>query len=404
MYDFNRTNQTEPSQPPGGYGWNTPTDPTQLPYGGMPPSPPPSQNNSNKPSFFSRLLLVVLCLLVGFGGGFAANYFYGEGTVIYKTVEPSEATPTGDIEKPDLSAVATDTINSVVSITTENLVVETFFGDRVVSGAGSGVIISEDGTIVTNNHVIEDAHNIKVQLQNGEEYPARFIGSDPYTDVGVIKIDAPNLQPAILGDSDTLSVGDFCIAIGNPMGTLGGTVTDGIISALDRHVTIDDVTMTLLQMSAAVSPGNSGGGLFNAQGELIGIVNAKSSEADTEGLGFSIPINTAAKVAEQLITEGSVTGRPALGITATEISSETQAAEAGVDTVGVYVSSVSSGGAADRAGLRKGDRIAAVNDETITTLAELTEMIQKHEVGDTLNLTIVRGQKEASADVVLQEQ
>ena len=182
-----------------------------------------------------------------------------------------------------------------MAITTEQMVsTNTWFGGSYVqSGAGSGVIISQDGYIVTCAHVVSGANNITVQLADGTEYTATVVGQDSTSDVAVLKIEATGLTPAVIGDSDSLAVGETTIAVGNPLGTLSNTVTNGIVSALNREVTVQGNDMNLIQTSASISPGNSGGGLFNANGELIGIVNAKSSSSDAEGLGFAIPINTA---------------------------------------------------------------------------------------------------------------
>lgn len=177
----------------------------------------------------------------------------------------------------------------MVEVTTEAVTTNAFFGQYVQSGAGSGVIITEDGYIITNNHVVSGASQVTVRTSDGTEYPATVVGADSKTDIAVLKIEATGLTPAVVGDSDSLQVGEFTLAVGNPLGELGGTVTDGIISALDREVTVENQTMNLLQTNAAVSPGNSGGGLFNERGELIGIVNAKSSGQNAEGLGLRDP-------------------------------------------------------------------------------------------------------------------
>ena len=181
-------------------------------------------------------------------------------------------------------------------------------------GSGSGVIVTSDGYIVTNNHVVEGADAIKVHLEDGTEYPATLIGTDSYTDLAVIKIDATGLPAATLGNSGDMLVCDTVYAIGNPLGVLASSVSEGIISGLDRVIEIEGQEMTLMQTTAAVNPGNSGGGLFNSKGELIGIVNAKSSGTDVEGLGFAIPIDSAKQIIMDLIDLGYVSGRPYLGI------------------------------------------------------------------------------------------
>jgi serine protease Do len=192
---------------------------------------------------------------------------------------------------------------------------------------------------------------IEVTLNNGDVYAASLIATDSKTDLAVIKIETTGLTAAILGDSDALVVGEDAIAIGNPLGELGGTVTNGIISALDREVTVEGQKMNLLQTNAAINPGNSGGGLFNAKGELIGIVSAKSSGTDIEGLGFAIPVNDVKEVVVQLIEKGYVAGRPALGVSVIDINSIQLAMQYGVSQYGVYIAEVLEDSAAEKAGL-----------------------------------------------------
>ena len=206
----------------------------------------------------------------------------------------------------------------------------------------------------------------------------------------MLRINADNLQPAILGDSDTLNVGENVIAIGNPLGSLGGTVTEGILSAKDRDITIDGQSMTLLQTSAAINPGNSGGGLFNSRGELIGIVNAKSSGSDIEGLGFAIPINIAKSVVNDLIENGKVSGRITLGITYYEISSITQAMQHGVNVLGLLVSEVTPNSNAAAAGIQENDVIVEADGEQITTSDDLRNALSSHKVGDTMTFKVFR--------------
>lgn len=355
----------------------------------------------------TAIALVVACAAAGFGGGFAAINTYGGGqTVVYKTPEGDTSTsnPSG-INTSDgmtVSQIAEKAGPSVVSIVTENMVADYFTGGRIESGAGSGVIIGEDGTILTNNHVITGAQNITVTLADGTEYPATVVGSDPNTDIAVIKINATGLTPATIGDADAISVGDFCLAIGNPMGTLGGTVTDGIVSALDRQITIDNYTMNLLQMSAAVSPGNSGGGLFNDRGELIGIVNAKSSGEGAEGLGFAIPVDTAMDIAETIIGQGYVS-RPGLGVVMDIVSTQEQADQAGYTQPGLYINEVQAGGAAQAAGLQAGDRIVEAGGVSVSSMDDLREILYSKDVGDTLDLTVERGGTTLGFTVTLQE-
>ncbi|MCH4014375.1 MAG: S1C family serine protease [Solobacterium sp.] len=200
---------------------------------------------------------------------------------------------------------------SVVSITTEAVQQgQAWYGSYVTSGAGSGVILSSDGYILTCAHVVDDADTVTVTTSDGTEYDAEVVGSDTADDIAVLKIDATDLTAAVIGDSDAASVGETVYADGNPGGTLSGTITEGIVSALNREITVETdsgeaITLNVIQTSAAVSPGSSGGGLFNDQGELIGVVNAKSSDTSDEGLGFAIPINDAISIAKNIIENGA---------------------------------------------------------------------------------------------------
>ena len=289
-----------------------------------------------------------------------------------------------------ITEIAAKTMDSVVEITTETISRDSFMRQYVTSGAGSGVIVREDGLIVTNNHVIEGATAITVRLRSGEEYEATLIGTDEESDIAVVRIDATGLPAAVIGDSSSLRVGDVVVAIGNPLGSLGGTVTDGIISALERQITIDGQTMTLLQTNAAINPGNSGGGLFNASGELIGVVNAKSSGSDIEGLGFAIPINTAKAVMEDLINYGYVRGRTMLGVTMLDIYSDSYVRYYGVPGQGTYISSVADGSDAQKAGLKSADMIISLNGSAVTSSKDVTDILHQSSVGDTLTFEIER--------------
>ena len=256
-------------------------------------------------------------------------------------------------------------------------------------GSGSGVIISADGYIVTNNHVVEGASSVYVVLSDGSEIKAEIVGADAQSDLAVLKIDKTGLAAIPLGDSDKLQVGDPVVAIGNPLGDdeLAGTVTHGIISGKNRKISIDGYTYTVLQTDAAINPGNSGGALVNAKGELVGINNAKDSGA--EGIGFAIPINVAKPVIEQLIRDGGIP-RPMMGITPFDIS-EDQADFYNVP-VGVAISALMENGPAAKAGLREGDIITEFDGQKVKTLMELRDVMNKHAVGDTVKVKVYRDQ------------
>lgn len=277
-----------------------------------------------------------------------------------------------------------------------------FFGQtETTSGAGSGIILTSGGYILTNNHVIDSAETITVKLYSGESYEAKLVGADSQSDLAVIKIDAKNLKSAELGDSSKIMVGDLAVAIGNPLGTLEGTLTAGVISALNRSVTIDDIPMNLIQMDAAVNPGNSGGALVNAYGQVIGIVNAKTSAVGIEGLGYAIPINDAKTVADDLINKGYVGGRIRLGIATKDITSDL--ADYYDLPVGIYVVEVSKNSISDKAGIRAGDVIIGVNGKDVKTGTELSAIRDSSKIGDTLKVLLVRDGKEMSVKLVLEE-
>lgn len=352
---------------------------------------------------------VVLSMGAGFLGGYlakgssgsrAASVSSGGSTVLYQSVSGSVS---GNDDSYVAASVSANALSTVVEITTESVTYNTFMGQYVTEGAGSGVIVSSDGYIATNNHVIDGASGITVTLSDGTEYSAELIASDSKTDLAVIKINAEGLTPAVFGSSSELCVGEPVIAIGNPLGELGGTVTSGIISALDREVTIDGQSMTLLQTDASVSPGNSGGGLFNSSGELIGIVNAKSASENAEGLGFAIPSDTAKEVIEQLIAFGYVQGRVSLGLSLVDINDWATANSYRVSTYGVYVLSVTEGSAAEKAGFQSGDRLVSLDGTEFTTSAELTALLDSYEIGDTVTFIVSRNRKHHTITVTLEE-
>lgn len=295
---------------------------------------------------------------------------------------------------------------AVVGITNKAQV-QSIFGISQQEGTGSGIIISSDGYIVTNNHVIENAQELSVQLNTGEEYAAKLIGADAQTDLAVIKIEPKEtLTVANLGESAKLQVGELAVAIGNPLGNeLAGTVTVGIISAVNRTIQTDsndpNSTMTLLQTDAAINPGNSGGALVNAYGEVVGINNMKYAGEDVEGIGFAIPIDTAKPIINDLIESGYVKGRPQIGITVQEVTADI--AFRNNLPVGLYVAQVTSMGPADRAGMQRGDVITAVNGKTVETAQELNDIKNNSKVGDVLTFTVERDGKKLDIAVTLQE-
>ena len=279
------------------------------------------------------------------------------------------------------------------------------------TAAGSGIVLSEDGYILTNNHVISGADKITVYVMpedgKSEEttYDATLVASSESNDIAVLKIDAEGLTPAVFGDSDQLEIGELAVAIGNPMGSVHGFVTAGIISATERELTIDDVTISAIQTDAAINPGNSGGGLFDSYGNLIGIVYAKSSSVSIEGIGYAIPVNDVKELIDQMINEPEKVqaqtkgSQIMLGITIVDIT-EAMSKQYSMP-VGVYVREVSEMSAAERAGLTKGDIIVAFDGKTVTCADDLNAIKAEQTPGDTVDMTIDRNGKEMTIEIVI---
>ena len=411
------TAYTAPQTDNGAGGATPPVHPVQP----QDAQPPKKKKKFNGKRVARSAVALVLAAAMGFAGGFVGAKFGGSGKVVIQQVAPSSTADSASGSDNSITAASSsgssltteqvaDLVSpSVVVITTEQVVYSqwSWYGqNQVESGAGSGVIISSDGYILTCAHVVDGASTITVTIGD-KDYTATLVGEDTTSDIAVIKIDADGLTPATVGDSDSLKVGQNVMAVGNPLGELGGTVTGGMISALNRSVTIQGSssvnTMSLIQMDASVSPGNSGGGLFNMNGELVGIVNAKSSSSDAEGLGFAIPINDAIKVAQELLENGYVTGRPYLGITYLAVTDAQTASQLGVNAYGVYVVEVVKGGPAEKAGLQAGDRIVSVDGTEIASKDDLGTLMQKHAAGDTLSITIARDGQMQTVNVTLSE-
>ena len=402
------------SESTGASGGATP--PPAQPQNAAPAAPKKPKKNAGKAA--KSIVALVLAAAMGFMGGFVGARFGGGSKVVIQQVERSDSAAADSesaaggtsVSSGMTTAQVAKTVSpSGVGITTEQVVYSqwSWYGQsQVESGAGSGVIISSDGYILTCDHVVSGASNITVTIGD-KDYPATIIGEDSTSDIAVIKIEADGLTPAIVGDSNKLAVGDNVLAVGNPLGELGGTVTSGIVSALNRSVSIQSSgsvnTMSLIQMDASVSPGNSGGGLFNMNGELVGVVNAKSSDSDAEGLGFAIPINDAMKVAQDLLENGYVTGRPYMGITYLAVTDAQTAQQLGVNAYGIYVADVVKGGPADKAGLKVGDRIVSIDGTEVAQKTDLGTIIQQHSAGDTLSITVARGGQMQTVSLTLGE-
>jgi len=310
---------------------------------------------------------------------------------------------------------ANKVLPSIVGITVQYTVNSPYYGytmQATGTATGSGVIISEDGYILTNNHVVNtssnysfyqvsEANKITVKLYNDEtEYEAQIIGKDETTDLAVIKIDKNNLPAATLGDSDSLQVGEFSMAIGSPLG-MESTVTAGIISATSRTITSDGKNYTVIQTDAAINSGNSGGALVNSKGEVIGINTLKLSGSGIEGIGFAIPINSTKTIYEQLISNGKVK-RPYIGISGRDVDEETAKKYELVE--GIYIISVEQFSAAEKAGLKSYDIITEIDGKQIKTMDELNEIKNTHKIGDTITLKIFRDKEYKEINLTLGEQ
>ena len=291
-----------------------------------------------------------------------------------------------DLTKAEVVALVAD---SVVEITTTET---QWNGLAYRSGAGSGVIVNASGIVITNNHVIEGATRISIRLTNGNIYDATLVATDADTDVAVLKFEpSEELTVALRGNSDNIVVGEEVLAIGNPLGVLGGTVTNGIVSALGREVTVEGETMTLLQHNAAISPGNSGGALFNMRGELIGIVNAKYSNSSAEGLGFAIPMNTVMEVYEDLCEYGYVKGRADHGLVLT------------TDRYYLFQGYIYIYSSRYTEELKYGDRLLAIGKTTPTSIEEAYALLDRYGIGETVEITVVRNGQQVQVSLKIRE-
>ena len=387
---------------------------TQTP---LEPQPPKKGNTG------ARITALVLsCALVGgamgFGGSALQNHLAAkdkdtdeESTQASVVYEGSRESSIINIAQIDTSKQMTpaevyaQNVNSTVGIRTS--ITTNYWGYQTQSAAaGSGFILSADGYVLTNYHVVENSDSITVSLYNGEEYDATLVGCDQSNDIAVLKIDAEGLTPVVLGDSDNLNVGDQVVAIGNPLGELTFSLTTGAVSALNREVTLSsNVTMDLIQTDCAINSGNSGGALFNLYGEVIGITNAKysssssGSEASIDNIGFAIPMNHVKNIVKSIIETGSIT-KPYIGVTVTAVSSEAQAY--GLPT-GAAVRSVEEDSPAAKGGLEANDIITEVNGTTITSSSDLVSYVGEQAPGDELKLKVYRQGKTLDITVTIGE-
>ena len=317
------------------------------------------------------------------------------GSAVHNSMDGSAMSP---------SQVYSQNVSSVVAITS-TVQATNFYGTSTGTSTGSGFILTEDGYIVSNYHVVEGATEIKITLHDGSEYPAELVGYDSTNDLSVLKIDAEGLTAATIGSSSGLNIGDMVVAIGNPLGTLTSTQTVGYVSGINREVTTDNTIISMIQTDCAINPGNSGGPLFNMYGEVVGITTAKysgttSSGATIEGIGFAIPIDDVMNAISDLIDYGYVTGAY-LGVSVKNTDAES-ASMFGLPT-GAYVVSVEKGHSADRAGIQVKDIIIDLGGTKVTNVTELTRALRNFKAGDSTTITVVRSGSQLTLDIVLDE-
>lgn len=377
------------------------------------PSPAPEKKSGLHGKVIALVLSAALIGgLTGFGGATLAGTKGHSSTVLEGVREPTviniSQVNTGKLLT--AAEVYAANVNSTVGITT-SAVTTNFWGIPVSSAAaGSGFIFSDDGYILTNYHVIEGATSVKVALFNGEEYDASLVGYDASNDIAVLKIDAQGLTPVVLGNSDTLNVGDDVVAIGNPLGEFTFSLTKGSVSALNREVTLSNgtsrYTMDLIQTDCAINSGNSGGALFNLYGEVVGITNAKysnngnASQASIESIGFAIPINQVRSIVDSIIENGYI-AKPYIGVSVRDVSEESQSY--GLPQ-GASVAVVNEDGPAQKAGVQVNDIITAVNGESIDSSDALVAFIKTVQAGDELTLTVYRQGQTLELTVTVEEQ
>jgi len=398
------------NQPENGDGYSYGLSSTQSAGTDRPAQPLYKEEvKQHRPKMFPYIALALVGAIVGgiiTGGLFIGFSFSKSGRgvnqpqVSYYSMQPAAQGQTGTAhEKLTDDVIAEKVGPTVVGIINKG----TFFQQDINQGSGSGIIINADGHIVTNEHVISGASSISVILNDGKEYPATIVGSDVRTDIAVIKVDVGKDLPfAIFGDSSDLKTGESVIAIGNPLGQeFAGTVTKGVISALNRTVDIDGKQLNLIQTDAAINPGNSGGALVNSYGEVIGINSVKIMTSNVEGMGFAIPINEVKPVVSDLMENGYVKGRPIIGISGREITDDMS--KIYNYPVGVYVISVSPFSGAERAGILAGDVVVKVEGQDVKTIADINKIRDDHKVGDKLSFEISRPTGNVTLSVELGE-
>ena len=398
------------------------TNRDQLPHDDYAPgpdrAPAPAPESPKKRGFFHRTAvkvtaLILACAVAGGLAGWGGAAIAGSSTsrtAIQQSSRQPVSVQVKNVDgqtKMEPAEVYASVVNSAVSINCSATSTNIFGQQTQTASSGSGFIITEDGYVVTNYHVVSGASSVEVTLYNGDTYDATVIGGDSDYDVAVLKIEATGLQPVTLGESADVNVGDTVLAIGNPLGELTFSMSQGIVSSCDRAINVDGTPFNMIQVDCSINPGNSGGPLVNLYGEVVGIVSAKySSYSDTsvEGLGFAIPISDVQAIITDIIENGQVTGKAYLAIKAGTMT-EQMAAQYNIGiTEGVFVYSTESGGAGERAGLQLGDVITKVNDTAITSMTDLSAAKKNYKAGDTVTLTVYRNGEYITLDLTFDEQ
>ena len=385
------------------------TNRDQLPHDDYAPgpdrAPAPAPESPKKRGFFHRTAvkvtaLILACAVAGGLAGWGGAAIAGSSTsrtAIQQSSRQPVSVQVKNVDgqtKMEPAEVYASVVNSAVSINCSATSTNIFGQQTQTASSGSGFVITEDGYVVTNYHVVSGASSVEVTLYNGDTYDATVIGGDSDYDVAVLKINASGLQPVTLGESADVNVGDTVLAIGNPLGELTFSMSQGIVSSCDRAINVDGTPFNMIQVDCSINPGNSGGPLVNLYGEVVGIVSAKYStysSTTVEGLGFAIPISDVRSIITDIMENGAVTDKAYMAITAGTMN-EQMAAQFNIDvTEGVFVYSVVEGGAGDKAGLRLGDVITKMNDKTLTSRQDLSAAMKGYRAGDTVTLTVYRG-------------
>ena len=403
MYEYNSENR--PQDP-----WSDPIETTGRPLHDGPEQPKQKKKKGGK-----LVALCLVCAIIGGiagGGGVAAatGAFSKEQTIIYEGTRTSTVVNVSNVTGKDVLTapeIYATYVGSTVGITTEITTTNVWGQPVSQAAAGSGFVITSDGYILTNYHVIEDADSIQVAFVDGTTYDATLVGGESENDIAVLKINATGLTPVIIGDSDNVKVGEQVVAIGNPLGELTFSMTSGIVSAKDRSITMENGNvMNMIQTDTAINNGNSGGPLFDMYGQVIGITSAKlsgssSSEATIEGLGFAIPINDIKDMVTDIMENGYVTGKPYMGITVSTVP-ESISERYGMSQ-GALVESVDESSCAAKAGLEKGDIITGIDGKTVISSAELVEAKKNYKAGDTVTLDVERNGEKLTLTLTFDE-